>query len=82
MNTESIKKEIKKPLEENNIELLDVKFVVEHENNYLRVTIDTINLEDCVKATKIINPIIDKMNLMDDHYFLEVYSKGEVEDEQ
>lgn len=46
--------------------------------NILRITIDKephVDVEDCVTVTKIINPIIDKANLIDDEYILDVCSK-------
>ena len=61
---------------------------LEHENNnlFLRICLDgeKLDLETIVEATKIINPIIDEEDLMEEQYILEVYgkSKGSVKDEE
>ena len=62
--------------------------VLEHENNnlFLRICLDgeTLDLNNIVEATKIINPIIDEADLIQEQYVLEVYgkSKGSVENEE
>ena len=63
--------------------------VLEKENNnlFLRICLDSNNvldLDSIVKATKIINPIMDDADLIDEAYVLEVYgkSKGSVENEK
>ncbi len=63
--------------------------VLEKENNnlFLRICLDSENvldLDSIVKATKIIDPIIEKADLIEEQYVLEVYgkSKGSVEDEE
>ena len=57
--------------------LLDIEYLVENNHNYLKITIDTVSLDDCVNATKLVSSLIDKANLTNDKYFLEVGSKGE-----
>ena len=45
---------------------------------YLRIIITkggTITVEDCVNASRIINPILDDADLIDDNYILDVCSK-------
>lgn len=62
--------------------------VLEKENNnlFLRICLDgeKLDLDNIVKATNIINPIMDKEDLINEQYVLEVYgkSKGSVEDEK
>lgn len=61
------------------IELLDVRFGEEDGEKTLFVTIDSENGVDtnlCVKATKIVSPIIDELNLDIEDYVLDVGSKG------
>lgn len=45
---------------------------------YLRIIITkngTITVEDCVQASRIINPILDDADLISDNYILDVCSK-------
>ena len=56
-------------------------------NLFLRICLDSndlIDLDKIVKATNIINPIMDKEDLVDSKYILEVYgkSKGDIENEK
>ena len=48
-------------------------------NKVLEVIVDSkdvITIDDVVKATKIINPIIDEANFIDEKYILDVYGKS------
>ena len=66
-------------LEELQVYIDDVIFEKEGKNNYLRVVLDSdgvIDLEKVVSATKIINPILDENNFIEDHYILDVYAKS------
>ena len=74
---------IKEPLEKENIELVGVHFGEEDGQKTLFVTIDSengVDIDLCVKATHIVNPIIDLLDLDIEDYVLDVGSKG-VEDE-
>ena len=73
-----IRKLIEGPLSDISIILDDVVFVKEDGINFLRIVIDKapyVDVDDCVAATKIINPIIDKVDFIDDNYVLDVCSK-------
>ncbi len=76
---------IKAPLNEENIELVGVRFGEEDGEKTLFVTIDSengVDLDLCVKATHIVNPIIDELDLEIEDYVLDVGSKGvSLEDE-
>lgn len=76
---------IKAPLEEENIELVGVHFGEEDGENTLFVTIDSengVDIDLCVKATHIVDPIIESLNLELEDYVLDVGSKGvSLEDE-
>ena len=53
---------------------------MEKEGNYfyLKITLDRVNgldLDTIVEATNIINPIIDKLDLIDEEYILDISSK-------
>ena len=70
---------IKKPLEDEKIDLVGVHFGEEDGENTLFVTIDSdngVDMDLCVKATKIVDPIIDSLNLEIENYVLDVGSKG------
>ena len=56
----------------------EVKYEKEGSNYFLRVIIDReqpIDIDTCVKVTKVINPIIDKSDYIDKIDALEVWSK-------
>lgn len=64
---------------ENNIELVDVEFVKEGTNYYLRLFIDKdggIGLDDCEKISTIVSDLLDKEDPIQQAYFLEVSSPG------
>ena len=51
--------------------------------NYLRICLDSkdpIDVNLIVKATKIINPIIDEADLIDEEYILDIYGKSKGEE--
>ena len=62
------------------------KLEKEASNLYLRICLDgeKLDLDNIVLATKIINPIIDEADLIEESYILEVYgkSKGSVKNEK
>ena len=59
--------------------LWDVEYLREGADNILRVTIDSengINIEDCEKMHRAIDPILDEADPIDQAYTLEVSSPG------
>jgi ribosome maturation factor RimP len=81
---ERIAQAIREPLEKENIDLLGVHFGEEDGEKTLFVTIDSengVDMDLCVKATHIVNPIIDELDLDIEDYILDVGSKGVSEDE-
>lgn len=69
---------IKDVIVENNYILDSVSYVKEEGNYYLRVVIDKngiIDIDDCVKVSKLINPILDEADPIEDNYILDVCSK-------
>ena len=81
---EKVYNAIKEPLENENIKLLGVHFGLEDGENTLFVTIDSengVDMDLCVKATHIVSPIIDDLDLDIENYILDVGSKGVSEDE-
>ena len=76
---EKIEGKIKKSIEEAGYSLYDVQFVKEGPEYYLRVFIekeDGISIEDCETVNDIINPILDKEDIIKEQYYLEVSSTG------
>lgn len=74
---------IKEPLNKVNIKLCEVEYVKENGMYFLRVIIDKepfVDVDTCVMATDIINPLIDKLeDEFNEAYVLDVCSmeKGE-----
>jgi ribosome maturation factor RimP len=69
---------IKEDLEKINIKVDTIEYVKENGTNFLRIVIDKegfVTSEDCVNATKIINPILDNANVIEESYILDVCSK-------
>ena len=62
----------------------DVVYEKEDGHNYLKICLDgdiPLDVEVITKASKIINPIIDELDLIDESYILYIYgkSKGSIE---
>ncbi len=74
-----VKALIEEPLNAINIKLSNVEYVKEGSMYFLRVEIDKepfVDVDTCVKATEIINPLIDTIeDEFDDAYVLDVCSK-------
>lgn len=66
-------------IEQNNFELVDVEYVREGSNWYLRVYIDKqggINIEDCELISRALSDMLDEKDYIDEAYILEVSSPG------
>ena len=66
-------------LEELNLFVDSVVYEKEGSQMFLRICLDSediIDLDKVVLATKIIDPIIDEADLIEDKYILEVYGKS------
>ena len=82
---EKVAKSIKEALEKENIKLLGVHLGEEDGQKTLFVTIDSengVDIDLCVKATHIVSPIIDSLDLDIEDYILDVGSKGVSDDEK
>ena len=70
---------IEKPLNDINIKLDEVEYVKEGSVYFLRIIIDKepyVDIDTCVKATEVINPLIDTLeDEYDEAYVLDVCSK-------
>lgn len=77
---ESKTEELVMPLiEQNNFELVDVEYVKEGSNWYLRVYIDKengINVDDCELISRALGDLLDEKDFIDEAYILEVSSPG------
>ncbi|KIL35322.1 ribosome maturation factor RimP [Cohnella kolymensis] len=66
-------------LEENGFELVDVEYVRESSNWFLRVYVDKeggIDIDDCGRISEFISAKLDELDPISDAYFLEVSSPG------
>ncbi|HJC51524.1 MAG TPA: ribosome maturation factor RimP [Candidatus Anaerostipes avistercoris] len=66
-------------IEENGFELVDVEYVKEGANWYLRVYADKeggINIDDCVLISRALEAKLDAEDFIEDAYILEVSSPG------
>ena len=79
-NTEKRIEELIQPtVTEMGYELVDVEFVKEGQNWYLRFYLDKeggINIDDCEKASKAIEKLLDEKDPIEQAYILEVSSPG------
>ncbi|MDE7430324.1 MAG: ribosome maturation factor RimP [Lachnospiraceae bacterium] len=77
---ESKTEELVMPLiEQNNFELVDVEYVKEGSNWYLRVYIDKengINVDDCELISRALSDLLDEKDFIEEAYILEVSSPG------
>ena len=65
--------------EELGVWIWDVEFVKEGARRVLRITIDSedgVNIEDCEKLHRAIDPILDEADPIEEQYYLEVSSPG------
>ena len=83
MVEEKIKEAIIPSLDELNLSLYKIVYEKEHGKNYLRIFLEkedyTLDLDTCVRASEIISKILDKLDPINEEYFLEVTSTGERE---
>jgi len=69
---------IKSKVEDAGYTIDSVVYEREDKINFLRIVIDkigTIDVDDCVVASKIINPLLDDADLIKESYILDVCSK-------
>ncbi len=82
---EKIADAVREPLESKGIKLVGVHFGEEDGQKTLFVTIDSeegVDVDLCVKATHIVDPIIDGLDLNLENYVLDVGSKGVSEENE
>ena len=77
-NLDIIKKEIMEPMNKMDIIVDSIDFVNENNYYFLKIVLDKVNgidLDTIVEATNVINPIIDKLDLIEEEYVLDISSK-------
>lgn len=75
---EKLKIDLQERLDSEEIIVDDVTFEEKGKYHFLTVTLDKIggiDLETIVDATKIVNDVVDKADITDDSYILDVVSK-------
>ena len=76
---EKVKEIIGSSLETLNLTIDDVVYEKENGHNFLRICLDspkTIDLNLIVEATNIINPLMDKEDIIKEEYHLDIYGKS------
>lgn len=75
---EKVRNLIEKSVNEIGVNIDSIEYVKEGNNYFLRVTIDRdvpVDIDTCVQVTKIINPLLDSSDFIDEIDTLEVWSK-------
>ncbi len=75
---EQVTELITKPVNDAGYNIDEILYVKEEGNQFLRVVIvknGIIDVEDCVVVSKIINPLLDEADLIEEEYILDVCSK-------
>ena len=75
---EKLKIDLQEKLDSEEIIVDDVTFEEKGKYHFLTVTLDKIggiDLETIVDATKIVNEVVDKADITDDSYIIDVVSK-------
>lgn len=82
---EKLRKLIEQPVSEKNIIIDSITYEKEGTNNFLRIVIDReqpIDIDTCVEVTNIINPILDKNDIIKDSYILDISTKEKGENHE
>lgn len=73
-----IRDNIEPVLKEKEIMVDSITFLKEGNYHFLRIVLDQVNgidLDTIVMATNLINPILDRLDLIEEEYILDVLSK-------
>lgn len=74
----NVREAVQAEIEQAGYRLDEVLYGKEGGMNFLRVIIDKdgiIDLDDCVTVSKLINPILDEKDFIEENYILDVCSK-------
>lgn len=75
---DKLKIDLQEAFEKTDIIVYDITFEEKGKYKFLTVTLDKIggiDLETIVEATKVVNEVVDKADITDDSYILDVVSK-------
>lgn len=75
---EKIIKAVGSKLDDLNIKIDSVVYEKENNNNFLRIALDAdfyIDVNKVAEASRIIDPIIEELDLINDAYILDIYAK-------
>ena len=78
MIEEKVRKLIEKPINDMGIIIDNNEYLKEGNTFFLRITIDRstpIDIDTVVEVTKVVNPILDEVDITDDSYILDITSK-------
>lgn len=73
-----IKENIEPEMKKMSIVVDSIEFVKENKYHFLKIVLDKVNgidMDTIVEASRIINPIVDKLDLIDQEYILDISSK-------
>ena len=75
---EKLMESLETPLNEIGVKIYDISFEKEDGVDTLFIKLDgNVDTDLCAKASEIINPIVDELNLIEGEYVLDICSRGE-----
>ena len=78
MIEEKVRNLIEKEVNDLGISIDSIEYLKEVVNYFLRITIDSdkpIDIDTCVAVTNIVNPILDRNDIIKESYILDITSK-------
>lgn len=78
MIEQKVRKLIEEKVNEMGITIDSITYEKEGSNYFLRIVIDRdkiIDIDTCVEVTRVINPLLDEANIIEDSYILDISSK-------
>lgn len=76
--TKKVDQLVRNEIEANGYKLHEVLYEKEGSMNFLRIVIDKdgfIDVDDCVTVSKLVNPLLDEADPIEENYILDVCSK-------
>ena len=78
MIEQKVRKLIEEEVNKMGITIDSITYEKEGSNYFLRIVIDRdkiIDIDTCVSVTRVINPLLDEANIIEDSYILDISSK-------